>query len=168
MNHAAIFSPCRTWRYSLTREWEKDRGRLVVIGLNPSTADETQDDPTIRRCIGYAKRWHYGALLMLNLFAFRATDPRDMKAAADPVGPDNDEFLTVCTVGEPTVLCAWGAHGAFRDRGLAVVQALTLGTRERGVGAPRNLFVLGTTKAGQPKHPLYLRADLEPRPWSPL
>lgn len=99
------FSEDRAFRYTLWREWDVDsltgcaddlpHGHQFAqfIGLNPSTADETRDDPTIRRCIGFAKLWGYGALCMTNLFAFRATKPRDMRQAADPIGPENMALL---------------------------------------------------------------------------
>lgn len=148
---SAGFSDDRVYRYWLTRTWDDATPPLVVIGLNPSTADETQDDPTIRRCIGYARAWGHGGLVMLNLFAFRATDPRDMKRAFDPVGRANDATLRVATEGR-RVLCAWGAHGTYIDRASVVCEML----------ATRELVCLGTTKDGQPKHPLYLRADALP------
>lgn len=141
----ARFSPCRTWRYELWRRW----GHAPVaafIGLNPSTADETQDDPTIRRCIGFAKRWGYGGLVMLNLFAYRSTDPRGLKVAADPVGPENDETLLRVTAEAGCVIAAWGAHGALFGRDAAVRRLL----------AHLTLDHLGLTKAGHPRHPLYL------------
>ena len=100
INRQTIFSPCRRYRYTLWRAWDMfNPGYVMFIGLNPSTADEVQDDPTIRRCIGYAKEWGYGAFCMTNIFAFRATDPRVMKAQADPVGPENDKWLTECAKG---------------------------------------------------------------------
>jgi hypothetical protein len=157
----AGFSPCRTWRYWLSRTWDESRAPLVVIGLNPSTADETTDDPTIRRCMGYAGAWGHGGLVMLNLFAFRATDPRDLKAAhpnPGAVGPVNDYYLSVATK-DRRVLCAWGAHGTFLGRADTVVSFLWSGP------APRDLVCLGTTKSGAPKHPLYLRADASPVPF---
>jgi hypothetical protein len=122
-----------------------DRG---VRRAQPSTADETADDPTIRRCIGFAKRWGYGGLVMLNLFAFRATDPRDMRAAADPIGPDNDWHLTHSPAA--LIVAAWGAGGTFMDRDRAV--RAILGDR---------LMALGHTNHGQPRHPLYVRGDTE-------
>lgn len=156
MHRSACFSPCRTWRYSLTRTWET-RGRiLAVIGLNPSTADETQDDPTIRRLIRFATREDYGGIVMLNLFAFRATDPRAMKAAADPVGPENDDYLRLETRGRD-VLCCWGTHGGWRGRGTAV--------RRHVDGPGQCLFHLGLSKGGHPKHPLYLRSDTPFQAW---
>ena len=89
----ARFSDCRLYRYQLWRIWDEGRPYLNVIGLNPSTADETRDDPTIRRCIDYAKRWNYGGLFMTNIFAFRATLPAVMKKQVEPVGSDNDHWL---------------------------------------------------------------------------
>lgn len=152
---SADFSPCRTWRYRLHRRWA--RGPVVgFILLNPSTADETADDPTIRRCIGYAKAWGYGALTLGNLFAFRATDPRDMRAAPDPIGPDNDAWLEriASEVGMGHLVCGWGTHGAFMGRGEAVIAHL-LSTGH----FPKALKL---TSDGQPGHPLYLRGNLEP------
>lgn len=146
----AVFSPCRTWRYSLQRSWSTSK-RLVVIGLNPSTADESKDDPTIRRCIGFAKRWGCGGLLMLNLFAFRATDPRELRNVSDPIGPENDGHLQRGTAGAPIVLAAWGAEGALFGRSADVRTKLYL--------AGVHLFCLGTTAEGEPRHPLYLRGD---------
>lgn len=158
MHRSAKFSPCRTWRYALHRRWN-DGPILAVIGLNPSTADETHDDPTIRRIMGFAQRWGFGGIAMLNLFAFRATDPKDMRAAADPVGPGNDAALAVETAHR-TVLCCWGAHGDFKNRGNVVRTTLS-------GAAGRELIHLGLTKAGHPKHPLYLRGDTEPVAWTP-
>lgn len=155
MARDATFSECRTWRYSLTRFWHAGERPLVVIGLNPSTADETQDDPTIRRCIGYAKRWGFGSLVMLNLFALRSTDPKKLRQADDPVGPGNDRTLRAECWNE-RVLCAWGTHGAYQQRG-DVVRRMLFGTCALGH--------LGHTKNGHPRHPLYLRATEEWRPW---
>jgi len=107
----ARFSPCRTWRYSLRRQWlPGSEASVMFIGLNPSTADETQDDPTIRRCLGFARYWGFGNLIMMNVYAFRATKPADMKAAKDPVGPGNDrEFERLRSVPQ-LVVAAWGNH----------------------------------------------------------
>ena len=156
MNTAATFSPCRRYRYTLERHWASHLPVLVTIGLNPSTADETSDDPTIRRLLGFARRWSYGGLVMLNLFAFRATDPKVMLAERDPVGPENDEAIMRETA-RGHVLCAWGAHGKHRARGVAVTMML----RDAG----RDMTHLGMTKGGQPKHPLYLPSATSPQPW---
>lgn len=151
MTRSACFSDDRVFRYWLSRTWDEELQPLVVVGLNPSTADEAVDDPTVRRCIGFARAWGFGGLVMLNLFAFRATDPREMKAAADPVGPANDAWLRQQT-SLRRVLCAWGAHGGHLNRSRRVGHLL----------ADRDLVCLGRTAAGFPRHPLYLRADTAP------
>jgi hypothetical protein len=97
---SAVFSPDETWRYELRRVWDPTRPSMAFVGLNPSTADARHDDPTVRRCINFAKRWGFGGLIMLNAFAFRAADPREMMAAADPVGPDNDSAQVTPLLGE--------------------------------------------------------------------
>ena len=159
---SALLSPCRTWRYTLTRSWGSHEDGsirpLVVVGLNPSTADETQDDPTIRRCIDYARRWGYGALHMLNLFAYRSTDPKALKlpGLAGATGPENDEWLTKLAK-DRTVLVAWGRHGRLYDRDVAVTGLL------QGVGA--ELVALGLNKDGTPVHPLYQKKDAQPVPY---
>lgn len=125
----------------------------MVIGLNPSTADEVQDDPTVRRCIAYAKSWGYAGLCMTNLFAFRATDPQDMKAVRDPIGPDNDRHLLDCSRQAGIVVAAWGEHGVHLDRAAAVTQLLG------------DLHYLRMNQSGQPGHPLYLPKALRPVRW---
>lgn len=148
----AEFSPCRTWRYALGRswDWQGHGNQVMFIGLNPSTADEFVDDPTIRRCIGFAKRWGYGGLIMTNAYAYRATNPKVMKAAIDPVGPENDEVLSYRASHVGLIVAAWGAH-CDPEREKRVCQIM------RG----RPIHRLGKTKAGRPKHPLYLRADTQ-------
>lgn len=155
MTRSTIFSPCRTWRYTLWREWIGGNGYAMFIGLNPSTADEVQDDPTIRRCIAFSKAWGYSAYCMTNLFAFRATDPRVMKAHPDPIGADNDAHLQRCAGSAGIVIAAWGNHGTHMGRAHAVRALL-----------PR-LHCLKVTKAGEPQHPLYLPAWLNPIPLTP-
>jgi len=149
----AIFSDCQTYRYSLLREWSATQSKVLFIGLNPSTADATKDDPTIRRCIGFAKAWGFGGVYMGNLFAFRSTDPRGLWSASDPVGPDNDAALLALTHKVGLVVAAWGNHGAFMDRASHV----------RMLCGP--LSVLKINRSGQPAHPLYLTKNLSPRPW---
>lgn len=123
---------------------------MMFVGLNPSTADETQDDPTIRRCIAFAKAWGYAGLCMTNLFAFRATDPKDMRAAAEPIGPANDEHLRTLADGAGVIVAAWGANGTHLGRDVAVRKMLPA------------LHCLALTKGGHPGHPLYLRKTLTP------
>lgn len=151
MKSGAIFSPCRTWRYQLWREWDKSKHKIMFVGLNPSTADETKDDPTVRRCINYAKAWGFGGMFMMNIFAFRATDPQDMKAVHLPIGPENDAYLLRTAAMSPLLIAAWGTHGVYRDRGNQVIELLDEKFR---------LYCMGKTKDGFPKHPLYLRKDV--------
>lgn len=150
MSTGAQFSDDRIYRYALWRTWNEGAGHVMFIGLNPSTADETQDDPTIRRCIGFAKSLGYGGIYMLNLFAFRATDPLVMKAATDPVGPANNDELRRYAESSSFIVAAWGCHGDYLKRDIWARMNLP------------NLHHLGLTKAGQPRHPLYLRADTKP------
>lgn len=152
---SAVFSPCRRYRYELWRRWSTGP-YCNFIGLNPSTADETQNDPTIRRCIAFAKAWGYGALCMTNLFAFRATDPAVMKAYEFPIGGhDNDLSLRAVAEAAGITIAAWGVHGTHQDRAADVVKMI-----------PR-LHCLGLSKDGHPRHPLYLKADSKPQPFQP-
>ena len=152
---SALFSPCRTYRYRLTRDLSGDQGTLLFIGLNPSPADETHNDPTIRRCIGFAESWGFQRLVVANLFAYRATHPKDLKRAVDPVGPENDDLLLQEAKRAQTVLLGWGAHGPHRGRHTEVLHLLKTSP----------LHCLGVTKEGHPRHPLYLRADTRLRPY---
>lgn len=147
----AIISECGLYRYMLWRDWGGDARVCTFIMLNPSTADATQDDPTIRRCIGFATREGCGRLLVLNLFAFRSPSPSALKAAADPIGPDNNRHLgNLVTDGIfGPIIAAWGAHGSHMGRDRVV----------RGLFSERPLMCLGTTKDGAPRHPLYVKAD---------
>lgn len=145
---SATFSLCRTWRYLLTREWDPALPKLNIIGLNPSTADERQDDPTIRRCIGFARTWGYGGLAMTNLFGLRSTDPRVLYAVEDPVGPDNDFYLVDTARRAGLVVAAWGNHGSLHGRSGQVVRLLA----EAGIA----LHCFGRTMTNEPRHPLYL------------
>lgn len=153
MERSAVFSACRRYRYALWRRWGPGP-YCMFVGLNPSTADELLDDPTIRRCIGFARSWGYDALCMTNLFAFRATDPAVMKAADEPVGPDNDMHLKSLAGGAGVVVAAWGVHGTFMGRHLVAREQLS------------GLHFLRLTRDGYPGHPLYLPADLAPTPWA--
>lgn len=153
----AVFSEDRRFRYALVRRWNIGRSLVAFIGLNPSTADEVVNDPTVRRCIGFAESWGYGGLVMLNAFAFRATDPRDLKADAAPVGPGNDEAIVRYSARASLVVAAWGVHGAFLNRDSRIRRLF------EEVGIP--LHVLGLTKGGFPKHPLYLPKNLTPQLW---
>lgn len=160
----AQFSECRVYRYALWRTWNPDAPYTLFIGLNPSTADETEDDPTIRRCIGFAKTWNTGGIVMVNLFAFRATRPADMKAASDPVGPENNRHLQMYGDSAGLVVAAWGNHGEYRDRHREVF-SIPLSENET-LGDV--MQCLGTTKRQQPKHPLYIKGDTALQPFQLL
>ena len=153
----ADFSACGTFRYRLRRTWTTGP-RVAFIGLNPSTADATKDDPTIRRCVGFAKAWGFGGVDVVNLFAFRATEPRELKRAADPVGTENDSHLVEVAVSAGRVVAAWGVHGSHQGRDEAVLDLL----RVAGV----SVYCLSRTQAGQPRHPLYAKASLRCRPFT--
>jgi hypothetical protein len=139
-------------RYALTRHWQDTGGiasTVAWIMLNPSTADGTQDDNTIRTCMRLSKSWGYGALWVGNLFTWRATSPADMKAALEPNGPCADDWLLMLASMASTIVCAWGNHGKHRGRASEVRQIL----------ADRGLFHVGLTGEGEPRHPLYLPND---------
>ncbi|MBQ4200490.1 MAG: DUF1643 domain-containing protein [Kiritimatiellae bacterium] len=155
------FSPDRKYRYTLLHRWgglfPTAPRTIAWIALNPSTADENQLDPTLRRIRGYSAAWGYDSFMMLNAFAYRATDPREMERADDPVGPENDAYLLAETAKVDKVICAWGTHASLanrQDRLLALLK-------------DRPLFYLKLTKDGFPSHPLYLKRDLVPVRWIP-
>ena len=144
----ASFSECGKYRYHLWRVWDTTKPRMCIIGLNPSTADESADDHTIRKCITFAKRDGCGSLSMLNLFALRATNPDEMKLAYEPVGYHNDDSLSLFIDEIPLIVCAWGTDGCFRERDREVWELVKF----------RKPMCFGVTKHGHPKHPLYLAA----------
>ena len=154
LTSSAVISDCGTYRYRLTRNWSNERDACFIM-LNPSTADASRDDPTIRRCIAFAKSWGCGGIVVVNLFALRATDPAQLVAASidgiDPIGPQNDEQIQHALDRCHPVVCAWGAKGGFLERDQAVLAIL------------KHQFIayscLGKTKGGHPRHPLYLRSE---------
>lgn len=153
----AVYSDCEAYRYTLTRIWDPDGRKALFVMLNPSTATEVQNDPTVERCERRARALGFGAFRVTNIFAYRATDPRVMRATADPVGPGNDAAIAESAPWADQIICAWGTHGAHLDRGPAVEALL------RATGRP--LFHLGLSKAGHPKHPLYISYSQQPEPW---
>lgn len=151
---AALFSPCRKYRYALARTWGTGP-YMVFIMLNPSTADAAKDDPTIRRCIDFAKREGCGGLVVVNLFAWRATDPAVLGHIADPVGPDNIQVVlsVLCSDDISHVVAGWGVHPYVSRSGYGEIM-------ERAAGAAgRELLSLGASQGGHPRHPLYVRKD---------
>ncbi|MBI1416966.1 MAG: DUF1643 domain-containing protein [Limimaricola sp.] len=153
---AAVYSTCGRYRLSLTRDWGPGRAAVFVM-LNPSTASEATDDPTIARCTGFARALGAGGMEVVNLFAFRATHPRDLRRAEDPVGPDNDAAILSAAARAGWLICAWGIHGTLHGRGTEVAALLR--------AAGHRPQVLGLTKDGHPRHPLYLRRDVQPVDW---
>lgn len=154
---SAVYSSCETYRYRLDRQWS-DAPTLAWVMLNPSTATEAANDPTIARCEARARTGGYGGLRIVNLFAFRATAPADLKRHPAPIGPDNDVQLLRACDGAACVVAGWGTHGIHLDRAGIVLRLL----RDRGV----QIHTLGLTRHGHPRHPLYVAYSTQPRLWS--
>jgi hypothetical protein len=150
---ATIFSACRQYRYVLWREWNSSSSKYVMfIGLNPSTADETNNDPTIRRCIAFARTWGYGAVCVTNLFAYRATQLNNLKTQLKPVGAENDAWLLRVAQFADLIVAGWGVNGTYQGRNEQVLQLLS-----------QTIMCLRETRTGQPWHPLYLRRSVKPQ-----
>lgn len=170
----AVFDETRRYRYSLWRRWGFDecemfpmpearnrdaklRMHISFIGLNPSTADQSINDPTVSRCVRFAKEWGFRSMSMLNLFAFRAADPKVMKADSEPIGGENNgRCIQWFAENSGLVIAAWGNHGSYLGRSKSVKSTL------RACGLVHHL---GLTKAMEPRHPLYLRSDTQPTLW---
>jgi hypothetical protein len=153
----ALYSDCEQYRYALTRVWDPKGTKVLFVMLNPSTATEVQNDPTVERCERRARTLGFGSFCVTNIFAWRDTDPRKMRAAKDPVGPENDKTILEFAHWADTIVCAWGTHGEHLKRGLEVQQIL----RE----TKQPLYHLGLSKAGHPKHPLYISYSEQPQLW---
>ena len=154
---SAIISECGQYRYTLMRgNGDAGGARLCFIMLNPSTADADEDDPTIRRCLGYMEAWGFSELLVLNLYAYRATDPRDLFSVKDRHGPENDEYIRTLLPICDFVVCAWGNNALVPDQQRFIQLAKQLEIP---------LHYLELTKMGRPAHPLYLKSDLSPSLW---
>jgi hypothetical protein len=147
--NGAIFDPTQTYRYCLWRSWS-DAAKIGFVLLNPNRADAELNDPTIRRCLGFAKAWGYGGLEVVNLFAFRAKTPQLLKQAIEPIGEENDRYLITLPERVDTIVFAWGNWGSLWGRDRAIVKLFS---------EQQNLYCFGTTKTGQPCHPLYLKRD---------
>lgn len=151
----ASFSRSRVFRYSLLRRWSPGQRSACFCLLNPSTADARRNDPTVRRCIGYAMDWGFDALEVVNIFALRSTDPAALTQHPDPVGPGNDRAILRAVQRADLVVLGWGAHGQLFNRGRRVIQLI----------APHATpHCLGLTAAGHPRHPLYLPKTIDPAP----
>ncbi|GFE66303.1 DUF1643 domain-containing protein [Litoreibacter roseus] len=153
----AVYSDCERYRYTLTRTWDTTGKKVAFVMLNPSTATEIQNDPTVERCERRARALGYGAFRVCNIFAWRDTDPFQMRKAAEPVGPENDAAIREACFWADDVVCAWGTHGEHLSRGPNVE------TLMRDTGKP--LYHLGLSKAGHPKHPLYIAYAKQPEIW---
>ena len=153
----AQYSDCGRYRYALTRTWDEQAKRVMFVMLNPSKANEITNDPTVERCERRARALGYGAFRVANIFAWRDTDPHQMRKAKEPVGPDNDAVLLEGADWADHIIAAWGAHGAHREHGYAMAELL------HQTGRP--LFHLGLTKAGHPRHPLYISYKTQPILW---
>ena len=163
MDDSAVVSQCGAYRWHLTRLVDNifQGDRVLFIMLNPSTADAETDDPTLRRCIGYARAWACGSLAVVNLFGLRTTDPRELRRHADPVGRRNDDYVlaAIRSVDDAAglIVCAWGARGGYLARDRAVLGLI------RSTGMTPH--VLGLTRGGHPRHPLYMSRSATPQPW---
>ena len=156
---SAVFSPCKAYRYKLARKWGDGYRFCNFLMVNPSTADELVNDPTVERCERRAIRMGFDGLAVTNLFALRSTDPAALYSANDPIGPENDAAIVSVARASEMVICAWGNYGALRGRSAAVIELL----REC---APGKAHYLRMAKTGMPCHPLYLSYELQPQPWA--
>lgn len=155
----AVYSDCETYRYALTRTWDPDGQRVMFVMLNPSKATEAHNDPTVGRCENRARALGFGAFRVTNLFALRETDPMKMRKHIEPNGPDNDATLIDGTQWANVTIAAWGVHGVHRGRNAEVISLFQNNNCD--------FHALGLTKAGHPRHPLYLPYSAQPAPWSP-
>ena len=149
----AKFTPCRKYRYVLYRIWDKTKPLVMFIGLNPSKADETKDDPTINRCLNFAKSWGYGGIYVTNLFAYRTNIPKIMKDYDKPIGEDNDKWINIISKSASLIIAAWGNDGVYLNRARVIEESIS------------NLKCIKKNKSGEPSHPLYLKSSLKPIPF---
>ncbi len=153
----AVYSSCETYRYLLERAWDPAARRITFVMLNPSTASELRNDPTIERCERRSRAMGFGAFRIVNLFAFRATAPADLRRASAPEGPANGMVIDAAVQWSDMTLAAWGTHGDFRGQGPRTAEHL------RAAGG--ELYHLGLTKHGHPRHPLYVSYHVTPQRW---
>lgn len=150
----ALLSSCRQYRYVLWRIWDTTKPTVMFICLNPSTADEQDDDKTVIRCINFAKSWGYGGLYMTNLFAYRSTDKSILYSIKTPIGEQNDSYIFEYTKKADKVIAAWGNDGCHLNRSQCISQLIP------------HLFCLEINQTGEPKHPLYANGSLTPKPYT--
>lgn len=154
MKKKANISKDKIYRYTLSRTWDSTKPTVLFIGLNPSIADENVDDPTVTRCINFAKDWGYGTLLMANLFAYRTTYPKEIYLIDDPIGKDNDYYLLECVKQSDLIVACWGNNGTYMDREKIIKELVP------------NLYCLQKNKNGTPHHPLRLPRNINPIPFN--
>lgn len=153
LHRQSHFSRCGHYRYALWRQWGHGSDYALIIGLNPSTDPIDQDNPTVRRCVSFARAWGYSGVCVANLFAWCAVEPAALLAADAPIGPRNDFWLRRLHAGASVTVAAWGNHGQHLDRGQLVRRLLP------------GMQILRINRSGEPAHPLYLPAHLQPQPW---
>jgi len=156
-NSGALFSPCKKYRYRLWRDWDVTKPVMTFVMLNPSVANEIDNDPTVERCQRRAVASGFGRLQIVNIFALRSTDPKALYSSNDPVGQENDAAILDAVKSHGMVVCAWGTLGNLNNRGAQVLELI------RGTGVVPHYLVLN--KDGTPKHPLYVGYDVKPQPW---
>ena len=154
MKKQANISKDKIYRYTLSRTWDSTKPTVLFIGLNPSIADENVDDPTVTRCINFAKDWGYGTLLMANLFAYRSTYPKEIYLIDDPIGKDNDYYLLECVKQSDLIMACWGNNGTYMGREKIIKELVP------------NLYCLQKNKNGTPHHPLRLPRNINPIPFN--
>ena len=154
MKKQANISKDKIYRYTLSRTWDSTKPTVLFIGLNPSIADENIDDPTVTRCINFAKDWGYGTLLMANLFAYRSTYPKEIYLIDDPIGKDNDYYLLECVKQSDLIIACWGNNGTYMGREKIIKELVP------------NLYCLQKNKNGTPHHPLRLPRNINPIPFN--
>ena len=153
MNFSTIFSKNRIYRYTLVRHLSNSKKTVFFLCLNPSTADEVNNDPTVTRCIGYARDWGFGKLLLGNIFAIRSTDPNLLYNVDNPIGYENDKWIKNMAKYSDLIIGAWGNHGKLNSRSSQILNLIS------------NIHCLKKTKLGEPSHPLYLSKKLKPIPF---
>jgi len=155
----AAYSHCMAYRYFLARVWNPLAPKVLFVMLNPSTATEFQNDPTVERCERRARSMGFGTIMVCNIFGLRSTNPDLLKTVHDPVGPENDATILTAATLSDMIICAWGSHGALLSRGPLVAQMLST--------SGQKLFCLGECASGAPRHPLYIGYKIPPTPWNP-
>jgi hypothetical protein len=154
MKKGAVIDKAGLYRYSLWRDWDMEKPKLVFIMLNPSKADANIDDPTLRRCINFANSWDFGSLIVVNLFAYRSASPLDLRQVDDPIGSQNDRYLKKAIKSADRVVVAWGNNGKLMQRDRLVLELLSKHNVQP--------HCLGITKSGYPRHPLYVMCSKKP------